>query len=274
MIRDQLNEKKAASAFSKQAVVFDGHDAGNTIIAYKRRRVREHVQRFLAPGGAILELNAGTGEDAIFFAGMGHRVHATDIAEGMQAVLREKVGAFGLTARVSSEVCSFTSLDGLKSKGPYDLIFSNFAGLNCTRELEKVLLSLRPLLKPGGQVSLVILPAFCLWETLLLFRGRFRTAFRRWFAGRRGAPAKVEGLPFRCWYYPASRVERIMLRDGYELLGREGLCTLVPPSYIENFAERHPGLYRFLRRREDRWKEKWPWRGIGDYYIISFRRVG
>ena len=271
MNQDQLNEKRAASAFSKQALVFDAYDAGNTIIAYKRLRVREHVLRYLSPGSSILELNAGTGEDAIFFARRGHRVHATDIAEGMQAILREKVREQGLTDDVSSEVCSFTALERLRNQGPYDLIFSNFAGLNCTRELEKVLLSLRPLLKPGGQVSLVILPSFSLWETLLVFRGRFRTAFRRLFVGRKGVPARVEGVPFRCWYYPVSYVKRVVVRDGFELLGQEGLCTLVPPSYFEHFAERHPRLYRLLRGLEDRWKDKWPWRAIGDYYIVSFR---
>lgn len=271
MNQDRLNEKRAASAFSKQALVFDAYDAGNTIIAYKRLRVREHVLRYLSPGSSILELNAGTGEDAIFFARRGHRVHATDIAEGMQAVLREKVREQGLTDDVSSEVCSFTALERLRNQGPYDLIFSNFAGLNCTRELEKVLLSLRPLLKPGGQVSLVILPSFSLWETLLVFRGRFRTAFRRLFVGRKGVPARVEGVPFRCWYYPVSYVKRVVVRDGFELLGQEGLCTLVPPSYFEHFAERHPRLYRLLRGLEDRWKDKWPWRAIGDYYIVSFR---
>ena len=44
-----------------------------------------------------------------------------------------------LADKVTSELCSFTELENLKDKGPYDLIFSNFAGLNCTGELEKVL---------------------------------------------------------------------------------------------------------------------------------------
>lgn len=274
MIQDQLNEKKAASAFSKQAAGFDAYDAGNTIIHYKRKRVREHVLRFLQPNSSILELNAGTGEDALFFAQQGHRVHATDIATGMQDRLREKVRTQGIADRVSTEVCSFTALDSLKGKGPYDLIFSNFAGLNCTRELDKVLRSFSPLLKPGGQVTLVILPPFSLWEGLLLFRGRFKTAFRRLLYGRKGAPAHVEGVHFRCWYYPASFVTRVLGKEQFELLAREGLCTIVPPSYIEHFPERHPRLYDFLRRREDKWKEKWPWRAIGDYYIISFKKKG
>lgn len=268
---DLVNEKEAAKAFGKQALVFDEYDAGNTIIHYKRQRVRTHVLSFLPPGSSILELNAGTGEDAIFFARQGHRVHATDIAEGMQARLQEKVLAQGLTDKVTTERCSFTALDNLRQKGPYDLIFSNFAGLNCTRELEKVLHSFAPLLKPGGQVTLVILPKFSLWETLMLFRGHFRTAFRRLLYGRKGAPAHVEGFHFRCWYYSPSFVKRA-LKGSFHLLKLEGLCTIVPPSYIENFAQKHPVAYHFLRTQENKWKDKWPWRAIGDYYIISFRK--
>ncbi len=273
MIRNQINEQQAAAAFSKQALVFDAYDATNSIIHYKRKRVRDHVLRFLKPHSSILELNAGTGEDALFFAQQGHSVHATDIAAGMQDRLREKVKVQNLTRRITTEICSFTDLDTLKLKGPYDHIFSNFAGLNCTGELDKVLRSFSPLLKPGGHVTLVILPAFSLWETMLLFRGKFKTAFRRLLYRRKGAPAHVEGVHFKCWYYPASFVMRTLEQEQFELLGYEGLCTIVPPSYIEHFPERHPRWYNFLRRLEDKWKEKWPWRAIGDYYIISFAKA-
>jgi ubiquinone/menaquinone biosynthesis C-methylase UbiE len=268
---DWINEQEAALAFSKQALVFDAYDAGNSIVQYKRRRVRAHVLGLLDPHSSILELNAGTGEDAIFFAQQGHRVHATDISEGMQALLREKVSARQLAGQVSSEICSFTGLADLRQKGPYDCLFSNFAGLNCTRDLGSVLRSFAPLLKPGGLVTLVILPPFSLWETAMLFRGDFKTAFRRLRSGRKGAPAHVEGINFRCWYYSPSYVRR-HLRDHFDPIKLEGLCTIVPPSYIEHFPEKHPIAWNFLEARENKWRDKWPWRSIGDYYIISFRR--
>lgn len=267
---DIINETEAASAFSKQAVGFDEYDAGNTTIQYKRKRVRDHVLRYLPAAASILELNAGTGQDATYFARQGHRVHATDIAVGMQEKLREKVLRQGLAQQITTEVCSFNSLDQLKQRGPYDLIFSNFAGLNCTAHLDEVLRSFDSLVRPGGQVTLVILPPFCLWESLLVLKGKFRTAFRR-MAGRKGARSHVEGHYFRCWYYSPSYVTRA-LKDSFELLSVEGLCTLVPPSYIEHFAERYPKTYKALCKREDRWKDKWPWKFIGDYYIISFRK--
>jgi ubiquinone/menaquinone biosynthesis C-methylase UbiE len=264
------NEQAAARAFSQQALVFDAYDAGNTIIAYKRKRVRDHVLRHLPACSSILELNAGTGEDAIWFARQGHHVHATDISEGMQGALGEKVIRAGLTDRVTLELCSFTTLSSLQQRGPYDLIFSNFAGLNCTSELGNVLRSFAPLLKPGGQVTMAILPKFCLWESLLIFKGKFRTAVRRWFSSR-GASSHVEGHYFKCWYYPPGYVIKQMGPE-FHLLGFEGLCTMVPPSYIEHFAERYPRLYKRLCRTEDRWKDRWPWKYIGDYYIISFRK--
>ena len=101
---DVINEMKSASAFNKQAEVFDEIYSGNTIIQYKRRRVREHVQRFLNPGSTILELNAGTGEDAIYFAEQGHWIHATDISTGMQSKVAEKIKQHHLESRVTREL--------------------------------------------------------------------------------------------------------------------------------------------------------------------------
>jgi len=266
-----INEQLAQKAFSAQSAGFDEIYSNNTIINYKRDRVRKHVLQYLAPASNILELNSGTGDDAIFFARNGHKVHATDISIGMQRELAEKVKKNGLNATISNELCSYTNLSQLKRKGPYDLIFSNFAGLNCTGELDKVLASFDPLLEPGGIATLVILPKFCLWETLLVFKGKFRTAFRRFFSGN-GRKAHVEGTYFKCWYYNPSFIVN-ELQPNFQLLGVEGLCTVVPPSYIEGFAEKYPRAYEFLKSREDKLKSRWPWRYIGDYYIVSLRKT-
>jgi ubiquinone/menaquinone biosynthesis C-methylase UbiE len=264
------NEQKAAVAFGKQAPVFDDQYRGDTIIQYKRQRVRALLQQALPPQSQVLELNSGTGEDAIWLAQQGHRIHATDISPGMQAVLQEKVTAAQLTASISTELCSFTQLEQLQRKGPYDCIFSNFAGLNCTGELHKVLASFDALLVPGGKAVLVVLPKFCLWEFLLLFRGKCKTAFRR-LLHQNGAPAHLEGQHFTCWYYNPSYIQQ-QLGPSFKVINLEGLCTLVPPSYIAHFAERHPKLYQWLRRKEDKWRARWPWKYWGDYYIIVLEK--
>lgn len=264
------NETLAEQAFTRQSVVFDDIYSNDTIIKYKRERVRKHVERYLSAPASILELNAGTGEDAVYFAQQGHHIHATDISPGMLAVLQEKINSKGLDRSITYELCAYTRLHNLTDKGPYDLIFSNFAGLNCTDQLDTVLASLSPLLKKGGLVTLVILPRFCLWELLLVGKGKFKTAFRR-FAGNKGTIAHVEGTHFTCSYYNPSFVTR-HLGPGFELLRIEGLCTLVPPSYMTGFAEKYPRIYRFLCSMEKRYGSYRPWRSIGDYYIISLRK--
>ena len=32
------------------------------------------------------------------------------------------------------------------------------------------------------------------------------------------------------------------LKEEFEMLSLEGLCTFVPPSYMEGFAEKHPSI--------------------------------
>ncbi len=264
------NEGKAAEAFSKQSSIFDALYSSNPIIQYKRDRVRSLIERFLPTNSCILELNAGTGDDAVYFAKKGHNVHATDISTGMQLQLQQKVNHASLENSITTELCSFTQLAQLQNKGPYDLIFSNFAGLNCTGELDKVLQSFAGLLKPKGIVTMVIMPPFCLWETLLALRGNFKNAFRR-FNSRNGVLANVEGVKFLCWYYKPSYIIQLLKKD-FTLLGVEGLCSTVPPSYFENFPIKRPSLYKKLMAFENKHKTQWPWRNWGDYFIISFQK--
>lgn len=267
---DIINEQKAARAFTKQSTVFDSIYSNNLIVQYKRNRVRDHVQQFIKPNSNILELNSGTGQDAVYFATHGHTVHATDISAGMQNQLFQKVKEYGLEGQVSCELRSFTDLRHLINRGPYDLIFSNLAGLNCTSELDRVLLSFSPLLKQGGIITVVIMPKFCLWETLLLFKGRFKTAFRR-FSSAKGRTARIEGEYFLCWYYNPSYIRKAIKKE-FDVLSIEGLCSFVPPSYMESFPKKLPKLFNFLKDLENKWKTKWPWRAVGDYYIISLRK--
>ena len=263
-------EVLAAEAFGNQSIIFDEIYSPNTIIQYKRARVRTAVEKHLSASSYILELNAGTGEDAIYFAHKGHKIHASDIADGMLGKLTEKVKNQQLELNITAEKCSYTELDSLKNKGPFDLIFSNFAGLNCTDKLQDVLHSFDPLLKQNGLVTLVIMPPFSLWEIMFALQGKFKTAFRR-FNSKNGAKAHIDGHFFTCWYYKPSYIINV-LKDKYELLELEGLSTITPPSAFENFPRKHPYLFQCLVKMESRFKDKWPWKYIGDYYIITLRK--
>jgi hypothetical protein len=83
--------------------------------------------------------------------------------------------------------------------------------------------------------------------------------------------AHIEGEYFTCWYYNPSFVSKALKKD-FKVLGIEGLCSFVPPSYLENFPKKLPGFYNRLVKLETKWKTIWPWKSIGDYYIISLKK--
>lgn len=263
-----LNKESAAVAFDMQAGVFDKIYGDDPAIVYKRNRVRTHLLKELKPGARILELNCGTGEDAVYLSKKGFTVHATDISGKMLAKAVDKFRSNDNLNKLSFENCSFTSLSGLSNKGPFDHIFSNFGGLNCTADLDQVLASLSPLLKDNGKLTLTIISGFCLWETLLIFKGKWKTAFRRFRKG--GASAHVEGHHFNCSYYTPRYIKRHL--EGFTITKIEGLCIFIPPSYIQGFHINYPLASKVLMWIEDKLKSKWPWNRIGDYFILTAKK--
>lgn len=156
----------------------------------------------------ILELNCGTGRDALWLAEAGHRVWATDVSEGMVAECRRKLQDKCLDGQVSVFQLGFGQLDQLQPGVPgapgtvpvpeagFDLIFSNFGGLNCISPaaIRQLGNELGRLLRPGGRAVLVVMGACCAWESLY-FMSRLKPgkAFRRWRAGAVQAPVAPEG---------------------------------------------------------------------------------
>lgn len=257
-----------ADAFSRTARRYDEFAEDHPHLTRMRAKVYAHLERVVAPGSTILELNAGTGTDAAQLALRGYRVHATDIAPGMLERGREKVARLGLEGRLTIEERSFLDLEHV-SGGPYDAVFSDLGGLNCTADLRPVIASLDRVLRPGGVVVWVLMPRICLWELALVFTGQFRLAFRR--LSRHGTRAHLEGRHFEVHYFDPGRVIG-EFGAGYELLGLEGLSVITPTAESKNLAKRHPRIYAGLCWLDDRLAPHAPASGWGDFFIVSMRR--
>ena len=252
-------------AFSEQSPVFDELDK-EPLIQWVRERVRAAVRPWFIPGARLLEINCGTGIDSIHFAEQGLEVTATDHAPGMVETLLRKADA----AQVRNlHVVRHSFLDLATFEGPpFDLVFSNFGGINCTDRLDLVLRGIDSKLKSGGVCALVIMPRTSPWELIELFRGHASLAFRRYRA--HGAEAQVEGVTFQCWYHPVRDVRRIL--PHYHVLDRMALSFFVPPPHLARFAVRHPLLVERAKRLE-RTMCRWPWiRSRGDHYLIVLRK--
>lgn len=266
-MNEALEINPAEKAFSLQAPVFDSIDKDNDIIKWMRQRVYHHLDEFLKPDSRILELNCGTGIDAIHFASQGHKVVGTDISQAMLDQGEHKVRQLGLEAGISFQRCSYTALDQLND-GEFDHIFSNFGGLNCSNEIQTVFSSFRKLLKPGGKVTLVMLSPYCIWEFLFAFKLNFKLAFRR--LHKDGVMAYVEDEPFKTYYFSGSKIRKLM-RNNFELKSFESLGTFVPPPYLDQKFSRFPAILKFLSHL-DEGLAKWPLiRSLGDHFIVTFQ---
>ena len=209
-----------AEAFSRTAQRYDQFADDHPHLTRMRGKVYDHLERVVPHGARILELNAGTGTDAVELARRGYRVHATDIAPGMLARIEDKIARFGLGDTVTAQACSFLDLAQVTG-APYDAVFSNLGGLNCTRDLRPVAAGLRTVLRPGGTAVLVLMPPICLWELATAASGRFSLAFRR--LARGGTRAHLEGRHFQVHYFTPGRAIRAL---GERLEGPAGRGAL------------------------------------------------
>lgn len=234
-----------------------------------RNRVRNEILLRISDNDRILELNCGTGIDSIFFAKKGYNILATDNADGMLKELKQKAESLQLNNKLSIKKISFNELDKL-NEGKFDYVFSNFGGLNCTDKLYEVIEGIDAVLKPGGHFTLVIMPTVCPWEMSTIFKGYFKTAFRRFKKG--GAKAHLENVHFQCYYYDPDYIIK-HAGSNYQLESLKGLCITVPPPYIEHFKERHNKLFTTLEKIENRlWNIK-PFNRWCDHYMITMKKL-
>ena len=198
----------------------------------QRKRVFTYVNPLLKTGQKlrVLELNCGTGEDAIHFSKLGHHVIATDVSEGMISVAKAKKNADKVAFRVQDiNLLSTTSFDQ-----KFDLIFSNFGGLNCLAktQLEQFLKKAHNLLTPNGKLIMVIMPKKCLWETLYFsVKGDFKKANRR--NTNQSLEVHVDGVPVKTWYYNPKEILSLTKKE-FTVNKIKPIGLDIPPSYLEN----------------------------------------
>lgn len=261
------NEELVSAAFSAQSAIFDQINVENKLTDHLRDIYRSEIDTQINPGSNILELNCGTGIDSIYFAGKGHKILATDNAEGMLAQLNHKIEAQHLEEKITTQRCSFLALNQLGDQR-FDYIISNFGGLNCTDKLDKVLLQFKEHLTDKGKVTLVVMPKMSPWELIMALKGNFRTAFRRF---RKHTPAHVEGVHFSVYYYNPSYVIRTLKKD-FDVLTVKGVYFAVPPDFYQNFVERYPKMYRFLKAVEHKLGDWFPFTYCCDHYMITLQK--
>src|SRR5579871_328751 len=220
----------AGAVFDQMATEYDQIFTDSFIGRAQRDAVWNVLTRTFKPNDNILELNCGTGEDAIFLGNRGISLFACDASQQMIAIAEQR-----LCNQSSSLPVVFCHLptERIKELNPesmFDGAFSNFSGLNCIEDLGAVAAALTDLVKEGGHLLFCFSSRFCLIEFIYyLFRRQWQKALRRW-SGYTVATFGDLKLPV---YYPSLRQIRRYFGPHFTLRSFTGVGVAVPPSYCE-----------------------------------------
>ena len=139
--------------------VADGYDA--MLDTPANRAIREcfwrYVERAAPSPSRLLDFGAGSGLDAAHFAGLGHRVTAYDLSEGMIGVLRRRCSSEIAAGSVRSLAGPLDTVrDALAAQAPFDIVAANFAVFSTIAQPDPVFRLLGQLVRPGGSLVLSI----------------------------------------------------------------------------------------------------------------------
>ena len=296
MSTNALEAAPRPAPFDAVAETYDDQFTDSLIGRAQRQAVWRELDRAFRPGDRVLELNCGTGVDALYLASRGVEVLACDSSARMIEVASQRLRRAGgallaaseletesgagssalrtkLRAPVRFEVLATEEIGTLRgSVAPFDGAFSNFAGLNCVEDLAAVSRDLAALLKPGARMVLCLFGTRCVWESLwYLVHGQPRKAFRRMRSA--GDVANLGDGATVLVRYPSVRALRRLFSPEFQLKAWKGVGVAVPPSYVEPLARRSAGVLGFLVKL-DRCLASVPFmRGLGDHVVLVFERV-
>ncbi len=259
----------AGAVFDQIAMEYDQLFTDSLIGRAQRDAVWKVLTATFKPKDNILELNCGTGEDAIFLGSRGVSLFACDASKQMIAIAEQRLCD---SPAVPVVFCHLPTerIRELNPETMFDGAFSNFSGLNCIEDLGAVATSLTDLVKEGGHLLFCFSNRFCLIEIVYyLLRRQWRKALRRW-SGHTVATLGDMQLPV---YYPSLRQIRQSFAPHFTLRSCIGVGVAVPPSYCESWALRHRDVFRALCGFEKVLSPFPVLRLTGDHILLCFKKV-
>jgi len=262
---------ETGAAFDQASHGYDHSFTYSTIGILQRKRVYHYLNETLEENKAlkILEINCGTGEDAIWMAKKGHLVTGIDVSSGMIEKAVKKLSRESRDLQVNFSCMSFDDLKSHFEPHSFDVIFSDFGGLNCIdhRNFESLADDFSNLLKPGGKFIAVIMGRKCLWEMLyFILKGKPLAALRR--LSKKSVVASVGSARVPAWYFsPDTSISFFKGKLHFKEVRPVGIC--IPPSYLENFFKKKHILLSLLQKAEPVFNFSFL-ADFADHYFISF----
>lgn len=257
--------------FDLHAPAYDANFSDAHTGALYRQLVHDYLKKYLPDGKlSILEVNCGTGVDALFLAGLGHSVLATDVSPEMIRLANKKL--MNITLPYPPKFKVYDVKEAELPGSDFDVVFSNFGGLNCLSpdELKASLQHFYRCLKPGGRLIVVVMPPFCAWESFYFFlRLRWKQIFRR--AASNPVLVELDGVKIKTWYYLPSFFKDNL--PGWQLERLQPVGIALPTPSMDPMLRHRPRLSRFLFRMEEKLSRFSSLAALSDHFLIDLKRT-
>lgn len=259
-------DSEVAAAFDSLAGQYDELFGHNAIIERLRKKIYSTIDFLVRPPARILDINCGTGTDGLYLAEKGFSVVGIDLSPRMISEAANKSKGFHNIRFIQG---SYENLQSMEAS-EFDLVLSNFGGLNCTSNLIGVGTQVAAKLKAGGCFVAVIMPSFSLWETVAYgYRGKMKEAFRR--LNPRGTETQFHGNRFKVYYFSPREVSRALAPE-FEVIESYALNVFSPPPHAWKIAARFPALTAMSEEIDDLIRHIPLFRSIGDHTVIVLRK--
>ena len=250
------------AAAEKYGDVFTGTRVGRMW----REAVQIEIEAVFPPGSVVLELNCGTGIDAIDLANRGVKVLACDISSRMIELAQQNATAAGVRDRIDFRVLATEQLALLETEILFDGALSNFSGLNCVQDLAAVRSSLSLHLKPGSRFLLCMLGRYGIWQRLWhLGRGEWSSVLRTPRTKQVGDSVVVR--------YPSRSSIINSFSPDFKLRRWKGIGIAVPPSFLEHWCTRFPRVTQCLSQIDQQFGGAPVCRHFGACILFEFEKV-
>lgn len=239
----------------------------------QRNQVWKYIDSlvFTHPAPALLELNCGTGADALYFSKKGYKVTATDVSGKMVEITEKK--AINEQRELCTIQCDMLDIGNIFPQCEFDLVFSNFGGLNCIASVNLIPFAneVSKVLKPGGRFIGVIMPRFCLWDSLYFFsKFKLKKSIRRW--SKKSTLITFKEVSFPIWYYNPNQFARFF-EPRFKIVSVKPVGLFIPPSYLNGFFTGHPRLLSFLEKMENKTENLSCTASFADHFMIDLIKV-
>lgn len=257
------------ASFDHYADRYDADFTFSAIGLLQRNQVYKKLLPLLNKNINLLELNCGTGHDALTLIGEVNTILATDVSNAMIETClfktKDKIPHLEFKTLAIQQIKN--DLSGA------NFIFSNFGGLNCLApfELKDFSIKCKVLMPTKSDLFFVVMGRKCFWERLYFFlKLDFSKVLRR--RQKNGVNTVIKDNEFKTWYYSPKEISELFTPYFQEIsCGPIGL--FVPPSYLNPFFKNKKILLSFFELLDHFFCKFSLLANYGDHFYIHLKKA-